>query len=151
MQQLFFYFLTFKSLTITGLSTILNKSSNKKFAPTSPKIIYRPTSPLRPAASAHMATVSIKKMRQPIKNTPVFTIGHTHAAATTATNVLYFSRSLYVSPASNPQAVPFARTVIIVPGTLTAKNAAASPMPQHFFIFFLIIIIMLEYRRTFFL
>lgn len=71
--------------------------------------------------------MGIKKIRQPKRNTPVFAIGAAIAAQIVAAVLFFFSTSLYTAPESRPAAAPFASTVMIVPGTFTAKNALASP------------------------
>ena len=61
----------------------------QKFPPTKKNKTYcRRFSP-RPTPAAHTPRVSIKKKRQPSKNTPVFTTGHTTAATITASQRLY--------------------------------------------------------------
>ena len=50
-----------------------------------------------------------------------------NAAANTARIFPCRSSRAYTRPETRPQAVPFARTVRIVPGTSMARNAAASP------------------------
>ena len=68
-------------------------SSNRKFPPTIPKNTYD-TVFVKPRPAPHALMVSRKNSRQPKIKTPVFTSGHTTAAATTAAYLLYFASSL---------------------------------------------------------
>ena len=105
-------------------------SSIGKLTPIRMNIIYCATFP----PPAHVSIRGIKKIIQPKRKIPVFTIGHTIAENITARYLpfLIFSFSvsletpLYVNAAIYPQATPLRRTVANVPPMLKAINGAES-------------------------
>ena len=130
---MFYYAFAFFLSGLTALSIVataeertrFTPSSTRKLMPTKPTIMYVPTLS-KPAPAPHSFTVSRKNTTHPSRNTPVFTTGHTIAAAITAARRFFDSMSLYTSPAQRPASVPFNRQVITVPGIFIAKKADAS-------------------------
>lgn len=68
-----------------------------------------------------------KNTNTPNINTPVFTIGQDIAEIATAKVLSFFFNSLKITPATKPDNVPFASTVITVPGIDNARKGPASP------------------------
>ena len=119
----------FNNFTITGLRTVFKPSSNKKFPNARVTKSEAPVSGL-PSVVASETTSSMKKMKQPSMNTPGFTSGQMSDATLAAMVVFHFFKYLYTIPEMNPHKIPFARTVMKVPGMSTAKNNAAPPLAR---------------------
>ena len=73
-----YFLIAFKILTMIGENTMFTASSIKKFIP----IILAKMYVIVLVPPAHVAIVGIKNNKQPITNTPVFTMGQTIAAIT---------------------------------------------------------------------
>ena len=78
-----------KTFIITGTKIMFITSSKIKLPPTRPKNIYA-TVFLKPKEVPHFAISPKKKIEQPKRKTPVFTIGATIAAKTAAKTLFFF-------------------------------------------------------------
>lgn len=88
--------------------------------------------PIKLKIKAGIVIPSVKKYfkkntNTPIINTPVLTIGQETAESATASVVFLDFSALKIRPATRPDIAPLTKTVIIVPGTESAKKGFASP------------------------
>ena len=104
-----------------GQSKRLTANSRMKLIPTKPVSIYFVVDS-KPSPCAHPVIVGIKKIRQPRRKIPVFTMGQVTAAAAVARYLFFFSKVLYIRPESVPARMPLTRTVATVPKAFTVMR-----------------------------